>query len=99
MDSPARTTDLSNPGALRRFWGDRRVIAVGMIAPAILYIVSLVGFPFVLAIYYSLSDATTGSASIHFVGLRNFAALFDDPVFVTALWNTVFFTVVSQALV
>ncbi len=99
MDSPARTTDLSAPGTLRRFWGDRHVIAVAMIAPAILYIVCLVGFPFLLAIYYSLSDATTGSASIHFVGLRNFAALFDDPVFLTALWNTVFFTVVSQALV
>jgi len=99
MDSPLRATELEPAGRLRRTWDDRRVIAVAMIAPAILYIACLVGFPFGLAVFYSLSDATTGSVTYHFVGLRNFATLFQDPVFLTALWNTVLFTLVSQALV
>jgi len=43
-----------------------------MIAPAILYIVLLIGFPFFLALYYSLSDITVGSRTMHFVGLKNF---------------------------
>ncbi len=70
-----------------------------MIAPAILYIAALIGFPLVLAILYSLSDITTGDPSMDFVGLRNFRAVFKDPVFRTAVWNTFVFTFVSQALV
>lgn len=70
-----------------------------LIAPAVVYIVALVGFPFVLAIVYSLSDATVGSTSLDFVGLRNFAAIVDDPTFWGSLRNAVVFTLVSQALV
>jgi len=75
------------------------VLAPLLIAPAILYIVVLVGMPFFMAICYSLSDATTGSQSLHFVGLRNFQAVLKDPVFRKALINTFIFTLVSQALV
>ena len=50
-----------------------QVLARLMIAPAILYIAVLIGFPFVLAVLYSLSDVTTGDTSLDFVGLDNFA--------------------------
>jgi multiple sugar transport system permease protein len=75
------------------------VLAPVLIAPAILYIVVLVGAPFFLAIYYSLSNATTGSQSLAFVGLSNFQAVLKDSVFRKALINTFIFTLVSQALV
>ena len=80
-------------------WDREQVLAPLLIAPAILYIVVLVGIPFFMAIYYSLSDATTGSQTLHFVGLRNFQAVLKDPVFRKALINTFIFTLVSQALV
>ena len=86
-------------GPLSHIWDRERVLAPLLIAPAILYIVVLVGAPFFLAIYYSLSDATTGSQSLNFVGLRNFQAVLKDPVFRKALINTFIFTLVSQALV
>jgi multiple sugar transport system permease protein len=70
-----------------------------MIAPAIIYIVALVGFPFILAILYSLSDATIGDPSLSFVGLRNFIAVIQDPIFQKSMKNTFIFTFVSQALV
>jgi len=70
-----------------------------MIAPAILYIVAMIGVPFVLAILYSLSDATTGSPQLHVVGLRNFQAALADPVFRLALRNTFVFTLLSQVIV
>jgi multiple sugar transport system permease protein len=70
-----------------------------MIAPAILYIIAMIGFPFVLSILYSLSDATTGNPHIHLVGLRNFRAALTDPVFRIALRNTFVFTLASQVLV
>ena len=86
-------------GPLSHIWDRERVLAPLLIAPAILYIVVLVGAPFFLAIYYSLSDATTGSQSLNFVGLSNFQAVLKDPVFRKSLINTFIFTLASQALV
>jgi len=86
-------------GRLTHIWDSERVLAPVMIAPAILYIAVLVGVPFFLAIYYSLSDATTGDPSLNFVGLRNFLAVLNDPVFRRSLKNTFIFTFVSQILV
>ena len=70
-----------------------------MLAPAIVYIVLLVGFPFLLSLYYSLSDATVASQEIHFVGLENFNRIVASPTFWTSLENTVQITVISQVLV
>jgi multiple sugar transport system permease protein len=70
-----------------------------MIAPAILYIVAMIGFPLVLAILYSLSDITTGDPNYHLVGLRNFRDVLRDPVFRLGVWNTCVFTILSVAIV
>jgi len=70
-----------------------------MIGPAVLYIVLLVGFPFVLALYYSVSDITLGSQSLNFVGLKNFASVVGTAKFRTALKNTFIFAFSAQALV
>jgi multiple sugar transport system permease protein len=67
-----------------------------MLAPAIVYIVLLVGFPFFLSIYYSLSSVTVASREAHFVGLENFARVMDNPTFWLALRNTIIITIVSQ---
>ena len=75
------------------------LLAIIMIVPAIAYIVAMIGFPFLMAIFYSVSDATTGDPSLRYVGLRNFRAILSDPVFRLALKNTFFFAFVSQALV
>ena len=48
----------------------RRVLAAALIAPAVLFILVLVGGPLLLAIYLSFTDATAGSLSGHWVGLR-----------------------------
>ena len=70
-----------------------------MIGPAILYIVLLVGFPFFLALYYSVSDITIGSRSSNFVGLKNFTSIIETANFKTSLKNTFIFALVSQILV
>jgi len=80
--------------------GDRQgLLARLMIAPAIAYIVALIGIPFVMAIAYSLSDVTTGDPSVDFIGLHNYREVFNDPVFRLSLKNTVVFALVSQTLV
>jgi multiple sugar transport system permease protein len=67
-----------------------------MLAPAIIYIVLLVGFPFVLSLLYSLSDATVASRELRFVGLSNFRRVIDDATFWLSLWNTLLITLISQ---
>src|SRR5262245_10997481 len=76
-----------------------RRLGVVMIAPAAIYIALVVGVPFLLALYYSLTDITAGSRALHFVGLKNFAAIVGTLKFRTALRNTFVFALGSQLLV
>jgi multiple sugar transport system permease protein len=70
-----------------------------MILPAVLYVLALVGFPFVLSIYLALSDAKIASTETHFVGLANVLGALESPTFRKSLGNTFIFTFVSQTLV
>lgn len=70
-----------------------------LLAPAVLYIVLLVGMPFLLSLYYSVSDVTVASRQTHFVGLENFHRVVQSGTFWIALKNSVIFTVVSQFFV
>jgi multiple sugar transport system permease protein len=67
--------------------------------PSVVYIIALVAVPFFLAIGFALSDVTAGDPSYDFVGLDNFRAIFDDPVFWRSLGNTLLFTSVSMVLI
>jgi multiple sugar transport system permease protein len=70
-----------------------------MVAPAILYIAILVGYPFLLAVYLSLSNADVSTTGLgQFVGFDNFGALFESSVFLTALRNTLLFAGASAVL-
>jgi multiple sugar transport system permease protein len=77
----------------------RRYLAPALIAPAVLFIVLLVGAPLVLAGYLSLTDATAGALHGNFVGLDNFTREWHDENFRRALRNTVVFTLLSNAIV
>jgi multiple sugar transport system permease protein len=69
------------------------VLGLVLVAPAVLYMLVLVGYPFVLALYLSVSDANVGTSGLgNFVGLDNFVALFESSVFLIALRNTLVFT-------
>jgi multiple sugar transport system permease protein len=82
-----------------RFILDRRdVLGSLMVAPAILYVLLLVGVPFLLAVYYSVSAYTIYNPSWQFVGLENFEQIIQDPSFRQTLTNTFIFTFGSQSL-
>jgi len=70
-----------------------------MFLPAILYVVALVGVPFVLAFIYAVGDVKVASVGYHFVGLENFRSVLQSPAFRTALRNSFLFTISSQVLV
>lgn len=87
------------PAPRYRFLLDRRdVLGSVMAAPAILYVLLLVGLPFLLAVYYSVSAYTIYDPSWRFVGLANFRQIVQNPVFEDTLANTFLFTFGSQLL-
>jgi multiple sugar transport system permease protein len=82
-----------------RLLDDRRWVGRVMLLPTVVYIIALVGFPFVLAILYSLSNVTVGTPALHLIGLGNFRRLIDSPTFWVAVKNTIIITAVSQFFV
>jgi multiple sugar transport system permease protein len=76
-----------------------RVLGVAMLVPALTYITLLVGLPFLLAVFFSLTNASAGSLEFSFVGLQNFKHVLASPVFQRALRNTCVFTLISQVAV
>ncbi len=89
----------AKPASRFRFIMDRReVLGSVLVAPAVLYVLLLVGLPFLLAMYYSVSAYSIYNPSWRFVGLANFAQIMRNPVFLHTLGNTFLFTFGSQAL-
>lgn len=98
MSARAPAAPVPQGGAWHALEGERWLGAL-MLAPALIYIVLLLGFPFLLSIYYSLSDITVGTRAMQFVGLENFRRIVQNPTFWRSLGNALVFTLVSQALV
>jgi len=87
------------PASRFRFILDRRdVLGALFVAPAILYVLLLVGVPFLMAVYYSLSAYTIYNPSWQFIGLANFVDIIENPSFRQTLSNTFIFTFGSQIL-
>jgi multiple sugar transport system permease protein len=92
---------VAGPGAMgrRTTLADREgFLASLFLLPAVVYIIALVAIPLLLALAFAFSDVTVGDPSFDWVGLRNFDAIFDDPVFWRALRNTLVFTAIAMAL-
>ena len=66
-----------------------------LLAPAALYVLLLVGAPFLFSLWLALSDANVGEPVASFVGLENFRAALEMEVFWVALRNSVIFLVVA----
>jgi multiple sugar transport system permease protein len=81
------------------FMFDRpEVLGAVFVAPAIIYVLALVGIPFLLAVYYAVSAYTIYNPNYTFVGLRNILNVVQSTIFLTALFNAFIFTIASQVI-
>lgn len=89
----------SRAGRSRAVWFSRweRALPYLLVAPACLLLVGLIGYPVVMALYMSLTQKRIGMPG-EFVGLRNFADLFQDEIFLQALWNSAIYVVGAVGL-
>ena len=84
---------------LRRALDRQEFLAPVLILPVAVYMVLLVGFPFLMAFLYSLSNVTVGNPDFRIIGFRNFVEVLGAPVFHRSLLNTALFTFVSIGMV
>jgi len=71
-----------------------RLLGYALIAPVALLIVVLIAYPFLNAIWLSLTEKMVGYPA-HFVGFKNYAALWESARFRIVAWNSVVYTVGS----
>ena len=74
-----------------RCWRARRLLAAALLAPGVAILVLFIAYPFVMALWYSLTSIRVGDAG-EFVGLANFTKALNDTIFQMAFKNTVFYT-------
>lgn len=83
-----------------RYWSDQEgPLGTLFLAPAVVYIIALVGIPFLIALAFSFTDVTAGNTSLNFTGLNNFQAILKTPQFTQSLRNTISFTIISQIII
>ena len=84
------------PSALTR---RRRRAAYLFVLPMVGVLALVAGWPLVRTVYFAFTDATLNRLDDHtFVAFSNFVSLARDPDWWRAVWNTVFFAVVSVSL-
>jgi ABC-type sugar transport system permease subunit len=90
------TTRAQSQPARAGWWTrhQRRVIPYLYIAPFFILFLVFGVFPIVFSLYISLLKGL-GLGPKTFYGLGNYAYLFQDPRYLRALWNTVYFTLAS----
>src|SRR5467141_4584585 len=76
---------------LAEFFARDVPVAYTFVAPAFLLLLFLVAYPFVLSVWFSLSDARVGETG-SFVGLDNFRRLLGSSIFLQTLENSIVFT-------
>src|SRR5437867_173464 len=82
------------PFALGRAVEREGVFSWLMLVPGILFLLAFVAYPFFYGIFLSLQERRVASAGT-FVGLANFAALAQDPVFWQVTRNTFVYTILA----
>jgi multiple sugar transport system permease protein len=99
MTAPTLAGTQAAEAVRRAQWTDNeRILSLAMLLPAGLYVILLVGIPFLLAILFAFSDVTIGDPALDRFTLETFQRVFADPNFQRALANNFIFTIISQAI-
>lgn len=87
----------TEPSRLAQLFVRDAPVAYSFIAPAFFLLLFLVAYPFVLSLWFSLSDARVGETGT-FIGLDNFVRLLHSGIFLQTLQNSIVFTAAALTL-
>lgn len=71
----------------------QRLAAYSFILPAAIIFLFIITIPTIMGIGYSFTNWSGSASNVSFIGFDNYRRVFRDPVFFTAIKNTVFITV------
>ncbi|CAM3807851.1 carbohydrate ABC transporter membrane protein 1 (CUT1 family) [Kerstersia gyiorum] len=66
-----------------------------LLLPAVVLLVAFTHYPAVATFFHSFFSTPVGARPAVFVGLENYAVMLDDPVFLTSLWNSAIYALVT----
>ena len=92
MASLARAEGLPARTWTSHFLKPEAITGYGLISPAVFLMLVLLAYPFVLAVYISLTDRVLGEPG-NFIWIRNFLKLLQDSLFRQTVWNSFVYTI------
>ncbi len=81
----------------RKWLREEVILGYSLLAPAVIILLLLIGYPAITGIYYSFLNKMIGFANPHFVGLDNYMALIKDPRVWSAVRRSLVFATTSVA--
>src|SRR5918912_51328 len=88
----ARTLAARRGAATAAAWFDREgVLGYVLMTPALLLLIIFIAYPFVLGVWYSMSDVQIFGVG-RFIGLSNYTNLLNSPIFVQTVKNSFVYT-------
>ena len=88
------STVVATRGPISRMLEREGALAFWLLVPTLVLLTLFIAYPFVVGVWLSLSNATVGEPGA-FVGLKNFAKIWNDSIFRTAAFNTFVYTGVT----
>jgi multiple sugar transport system permease protein len=93
----ADTVPSGSRSPLRWLFESRNGLGLLFMLPAAIFLLCFLTYPLGLGVWLGFTDTRIGRAGV-FIGLENYAWLFDDPIFWLAVFNTLLYTVVASIL-
>jgi multiple sugar transport system permease protein len=92
--APAWTKVRQQPSALARLFDNKAFLIVVCLLPAVGLLMTFLTYPLGLGIWLAFTDQTIGRPGV-WIGIENFEFLFEDPIFWSAVFYSVFYTAVA----
>jgi len=93
--SPARPRASGAPYWWDQLKRNKNWLGFWFMLPAMAFLLLFLAYPLVLGIYMSFTDVRIGRSG-QFIGLENYAWMWDDPVFWLSVFNTMLYTTVAS---
>lgn len=96
---PVVISEINGWSRFKKWWfnllENEKSLGYLLLVPTLVVVIGLIGYPFTLSLYFSVTDKVLAKTEFNFVGLENYINLLKDPIFLRTIWNTFNYTVTA----